>query len=62
MVQHGIPQIHLEAGARIFARHLVKNDQNPVFQACPEPTYESLPHLNAPDEGNCWRLFAVMVA
>jgi hypothetical protein len=41
MVHHGIPQIHLEAGARIFARHLVENDRNPVFQACPEPAYES---------------------
>ena len=56
MVEHSVPKLHLEAGARILPRHLVKNDQNPIVQAHPESAIQPLPHVIRTDEDNCWRL------
>jgi len=56
MVQHSLPQLHSETGAGILTRNLVKNDRDPIFQARPKSAIWSLPHINAPDEDNWWRL------
>ncbi len=56
MVEHSVPQLHSEAGARILPRHLVKNDRDPIVQAHPESAVQQLPHIIGTDEDNCWRL------
>ncbi len=50
MVQHGLPKIHPNTSARIFARNLIENDGNPIIQARPKP------NINEPVGINFWRL------
>ncbi len=50
LVKHSIPQIHTEASAGVLALDLIKDDRDPILQACPK--FNS----NKPNGEYCWRL------